>query len=138
GEILDKLVAAAPKDPEVRRDLAGSKHGLGDLYRDTDAKKAEVFYQEALKQRRTLVKQFPSVPIFTLELANSLNHFALLLQRGNRNADAATAFNDALALYKHVTDDYPHLPDYAKHLAVCLVNRANLFITTNSPEKGEV
>jgi eukaryotic-like serine/threonine-protein kinase len=137
GIILRDLVAKEPDDPGHRQDQAQNLFLQARLFRDTDVKKAEADYLEAVQLQDRLVKDFLYTPAYRQELANSFSDLAILLQTTGRQKEADDAYNQALDLQRKIVKDFSHLPDYRFSLGSSLNNRAIMLLGTNRSKEAE-
>jgi serine/threonine protein kinase/Tfp pilus assembly protein PilF len=130
----------AKKDRKVagfRQELAVAYKHTGDLLRDMDPRGAEAAYKEALKLRRALVLELPSVPTYKQELAASHAELAVLLQATGRQAEADKEFTQALEIRSKIASEFPWVPDFSRKLASTYNNRGILLLSSNRLPEAE-
>ncbi len=137
GIILRELVVKEADDPGHRQDLAQNLFLQARLFRDTDAKKAEEDYREAIQLQDRLAKDFLYTPAYRQELANSYSDLAILLQTTGKQKEADDAYNRALELQRKIVKDFARLPDYRFNLGSSLNNRAIMLLGTNRSKDAE-
>jgi tetratricopeptide (TPR) repeat protein/tRNA A-37 threonylcarbamoyl transferase component Bud32 len=135
--ILVGLTKADRDNPDVMQDLGRVYHQLGDLYRDTQPKKAEPFYKDAVALRSDLVRNFTSVPVYRKDLASSHSALAILYQATDRLPLADQAYDTALQIQEQITKDFPNLPEYRLNLGASYNNRAIQYLQTKRIKECE-
>jgi len=112
------LIASSPGAPELRRDLAQSKSGQGQMFdrmaRNVEAEKA---YREALVIQQELVREFPAVPEYRRHLAESYAGLAVALLSQARNGPAEEAYRQSLPVLDALHAEFPQEPAYRYLLA---------------------
>jgi serine/threonine-protein kinase len=76
---------------------------------------AERVFRDGVAQFEVLARDFPSVPVYRKELANTENNLAIVLARAARWKEAETAWQRALQLFEKLAAEYPEVPDYQGH-----------------------
>ena len=135
--VLRDLVAKVADDPGPRQDLAQNFFLQARLFRDTDAKRAEADYHQAIELQDTLAKNFLYTPAYKQELADSYSDLAILLQSAGRQKEADEAYEHALDSQRRIVKDFAHLPDYRFNLGVSLNNRAIMLLSANRAKDAE-
>jgi tetratricopeptide (TPR) repeat protein/tRNA A-37 threonylcarbamoyl transferase component Bud32 len=136
-DTLQQLAAKNPTVTDYRVELAASSDRLGNLWRDSQPRKAEVAYRRALGLREELVADFPTVPAYRQALASSHNNLAIALQAAGKQPAADQAYRDALAVQEKLVADFPRIPAFRRELASSLNNRGILLQQTNRPAEAE-
>jgi serine/threonine-protein kinase len=123
-KIFQKLAADFPNMPEYRQDLGESYNGLGillaDLGRETGPDSAESSHRAALAIRKALANEFPDVPEYRQDLAETYSNLGELLHNLGRRTGpdgAEAAHRSALAIRKKLADDYANVPEFREDLA---------------------
>ena len=105
--------------PAYRRDLALGLDNLGTRLRDNlftknlgERPEAEAAFRRALAIEEKLAADFPAVPGYRFELANSHNGLGNLLMELRRLPEAEAAFRRALAIDQELAADFPAMPAY--------------------------
>src|SRR5579872_2942553 len=130
---LDTIVVKAiAKEPARRYSTA-----LARLFWSTKRpKEAEEAYGQALPLLEKLVADQPTVRSFRSDLANNLNHLAVLLQTTGRPDEAAAAYRRALALQERLAAELTSTPAYQHDLAGTLNNLAKLLTARGDPAEA--
>src|SRR5205814_8488307 len=97
--LLDQLVREVPENPDYRHERGVVANNLGNVHgsrkRWADARAA---HQEAVERFRQLAADFPRVPVYRQELANSLNSLARAEAGAGTLDEAASRWKQAEAL----------------------------------------
>jgi tetratricopeptide (TPR) repeat protein len=122
-QLLEKLQAEEPKNPEYRRWLMYCYNFLGEAYRQSSqAADAEQAYNFALKTARQLRDEFPESKQYQQELARADYNVGILYRETNRPQKAETSFNDAISLLTALVDRDVNTADYRQELARAHIN----------------
>jgi serine/threonine protein kinase/tetratricopeptide (TPR) repeat protein len=121
--ILTRLVAAAPRVPEVRQELGQTYDNLGRLRRDTDPAAATKDYEEAVHVGEKLVEDFPATPAYRQDWAAALNNLGILRLAAGRSREADEAFGRALSLKERLAAEIHWVADFRRDFGAGLNNR---------------
>jgi tetratricopeptide (TPR) repeat protein len=80
--------------------------------------KAEAAYRQALGIQEKLVADFPDMPQYRSELANSYNNRGNLLAVQRKLAAAVAAYRLALGIQERLVADFPSMPQFRHDLAL--------------------
>jgi tetratricopeptide (TPR) repeat protein len=89
---------------------------------------AEAAARRALTIRERLVADFPAVPEYRRDLADTYGGLGSLLRDVGKQAEAEAAYRQALTVRERLAADYPAVPDYRLGLANDQVNLGNLLL----------
>jgi tetratricopeptide (TPR) repeat protein len=73
---------------------------------------AEAAYRAALAIQERLAAEFPAVPGYRSDMADSHHSLGLLLAGLGKRAEAEAAYRAALALFEKLASEHPDVPDY--------------------------
>jgi tetratricopeptide (TPR) repeat protein len=133
-EALDLHQALAAKHPGVpayQARAAGTRVALGCIYRNTDSRKAEQCFQEALKVYKDLTDHYPTVLQYQECRSTAVTNLGKLYCDGGRFKEAEPFYKDALALWGNLAKKYPsdsHQFDWA-------VSHSNLGVLYNETRR---
>jgi tetratricopeptide (TPR) repeat protein len=99
---------------------------------------AEQAFRGALEIREQLVAEFPAVPSYRGELAESLNGLGVLLHVLGQWPAAEQACQRALEIREKLVADFPSVPQYRRELAGSAVNFGNFLEDQEKPEASLV
>jgi serine/threonine protein kinase len=122
---LQNLVNASRDNPEYRRELAVGYTLLGTLLgklptpRWPQAKQA---HRQAIALLEKLTRDFPSIPLYKQELANTYNSLARKLTAPEEAAEKEKAYRDAQLLLEELVAESPGTPEYHGDLGLVLEN----------------
>jgi serine/threonine protein kinase len=120
ADIFARLSAGEPARTEYRRSLAASYLGLGrgGRYYGSDWPAQ----RQALAIRRALVAEFPGVPEYRRDLAESLHEF----WHGPDSEDAEARLGESVEILESLAAEFPDEPEYRRFLAQSLNDVATL------------
>jgi tetratricopeptide (TPR) repeat protein len=78
---------------------------------------AEAAYRAALGIQERLAADFPAVPEYRQDLANSHNNLGIVLDQPGKRAEAEAAYRAGLQIRERLAADFPALPEYRQELA---------------------
>ncbi len=84
--------------------------------------------EKALAVREKLSADFPAIPAFRQDLADSYNIFGKVLTDVGRLAEALSQYRKGMALQERLTTDFPDQPTYREGLGLILNNLGSLYI----------
>jgi serine/threonine-protein kinase len=143
-----ELVKTDPLTPDYRYELGGTYNNLGYLLLSTRPytvatillpaagydklgagllntyryAEAETAFRQGLAQFAVLARDFPGVPVYRKELANTENNLAIVLARAGKWTDAEKAWERALELFEKLAAEHPEVPDYQGYRGLALGN----------------
>jgi tetratricopeptide (TPR) repeat protein len=120
-----------PDAPDYRQELVTSHTHIGNFWRDTQPRRAEAAYEDALRLCEQLVADFPTVPAYRQQEAASHHSLGLVRQAAGRQADAEHSYARALAIRQKLADDYATVPEYRFDLAATYNNRGILLLNAH-------
>ncbi|HEY1375656.1 MAG TPA: serine/threonine-protein kinase [Gemmataceae bacterium] len=121
--VCEKLTVDFPLEPEYRREVAASHFNLGSVYArygwldKAELDKAEPAFRAGLAAFQKLVTDYPGIPNYRQDMANTQNSFGLLLARLGRMAEAEAALRSGLSVREKLTADFPTVPVYRRESA---------------------
>jgi tetratricopeptide (TPR) repeat protein len=125
-------------DPVVRQQTARASRRLGDIRRLLGRHaQAAGDYRRAIDLQERLTADFPDVPDYRQDLADSLTNWGLLLEERNQPRPAEAAHRRALAVRKQLTEDFPTRTACRKELADSHNNLGTLFLDRDQYDKAE-
>jgi tetratricopeptide (TPR) repeat protein len=83
---------------------------------------AEIAFRQGIAQFEVLARDFPSVPVYRKEVANTENNLAIVLARAGNWTGAEEAWERALDLFEKLAAEHPEVPDYQGHRGLALGN----------------
>ncbi len=139
--LQNKLVKTDPLTPDYRYELGGTYNNLGFLLLSTRPYtiaamilpapgfeklglvllnayrygEAQIVFREGLGQFEVLARDFPSVPVYRKEVANTENNLAIVLARAGNWTGAEKSWERALDLFEKLAAEHPEVPDYQGH-----------------------
>lgn len=133
-DVQKELVQKQPTEPRYQADLAGIHHSIGRLLttrmttsmagRMPDAEKAHV---EARRIRRELAREYPEMPEYQFNLAQSHHQLGTLYRSLSRNTDAESSFKDALQLQEALIRRHPAVPQFREEMAFTCADLTGLY-----------
>jgi tetratricopeptide (TPR) repeat protein len=105
-------------DEQSRSRTAAAAHRVG-LIEGRLGRKTEgvAAYRLARDGYEKLATEFPAVPLYRQQLANSHNNLGIVLAGLGKGPEAEQQFRQALALYEKLATDFPAVPEYRQQLA---------------------
>jgi serine/threonine-protein kinase len=138
--VFARLAADFPDVPRYRQDLALSHSNLGkllsDLIQAPRRDDAESQFRAALDIQERLASDFPNIPEYRKDLAQSRCYLARLLFHLSRHTgpDGAEAnYRTALAIQEKLAKDFPDTADYRNDLAKTYGNLSVLLTAMGRP-----
>jgi tetratricopeptide (TPR) repeat protein len=119
-----------PREALTARDhrykLAVAYIGLGNLLAKEEGRRQEAKWAQgrAIALLERLVLQFPDYQVYRRDLANSHNSLGYVLEDDGQPAAAEAEYQQALQLFKELTDDFPRVAEYDSLTAMTLNNLA--------------
>ncbi|MFI5461679.1 MAG: tetratricopeptide repeat protein, partial [Isosphaerales bacterium] len=106
-------------DPGARRGAARAEQNAGDILGKLgEHSRAESAYRRAAEIQEPLVTEFPKVPEYRKELANSYGSLAKVLRDTGRLEEAERTGNRALELWETLAAEFPKVHDYRGGVAL--------------------
>jgi serine/threonine-protein kinase len=137
-DLLVRLAAEDPGDPEYRHALADSYTYRGEVLRTSgrpdDAGKD---YEEARQILRRLADEFPDRPAYRQDLARAHYNLGILYKDTGRPREAEAAFGEAISLLTALKEAHPDNPDYRQHLARGYLNLGPVLRAAGRPADAE-
>jgi tetratricopeptide (TPR) repeat protein/tRNA A-37 threonylcarbamoyl transferase component Bud32 len=126
ASLEETALAAQPDNADIQDTLAQSLHHLGLAY--FNAKQLEPAgpaYQRAVALREQLAEKHPDVPDYLLKLATVLHGQAHLdMKRTSTRSEAVSSFERALAMGRHLGDQFAGDPLAERELAAATYDAA--------------
>jgi tetratricopeptide (TPR) repeat protein len=122
-DLFEELVRANPEDRSLRCNVALSYHGIAALQREPDA--ALRAYQGVYNIQKKLVNDYPNVPQFWGDLAQTLDNIASLQYDAGQLDLALRSYNDACALREKLVRNNDTWPYNLRDLGASYVNIGN-------------
>jgi serine/threonine protein kinase/Tfp pilus assembly protein PilF len=136
-ETCKKLIKEFGPQPDFRRSLAVGNYNLGLLlYQGDRLHEAETPLRESLRLSRELGRE-DLRPTNRLDLAKSHMTRAVLLQVTSQPRQAALAWNDAIAVGKKLSAEFPARPDFRNELALSYNNLGMLLRNSRRLSEAE-
>ena len=98
------------------------------VFPDSPARFYLVASAEARAIYRQLAADFPSIPVYRVDLAGSYDNLAHVLHRQGRLGDAEQAYRQALEFRKQLATDFPNVPAYRQGLIHSHNNLSSLLV----------
>src|SRR5262249_46410534 len=86
--LQEKLLAAAPNDPQRRHAVADAQMKVGRSVEGDRPQEAERLYGDAIAGNLKLTDEFPYTTLYRADLADAYHHLFLLLRENRRFAEA--------------------------------------------------
>ncbi len=135
---LEKGMAAAPKQSELRNDLALTEDALGLLLMELgDTKLAEDAFGRALKLLEPLIAEFPTIPRFRETLAKAANSLGMIEQADGRWTDSEAHYRRELTEAERLSQDFPDRPEFRRELARACSNLGGLLAEQSRGSEAE-
>jgi serine/threonine-protein kinase len=123
-EVQEQLGREQPDDPWARSILATLHYNIGNLQRETRQGDMGASYQQAVKFYEPLVRDYPSIPQFRVNLAQSLGNLAAFTRDDGTGAPVIAAYTRVAELQRSAVVDYPGNVAYVLDLVTTLFNLA--------------
>jgi tetratricopeptide (TPR) repeat protein/tRNA A-37 threonylcarbamoyl transferase component Bud32 len=129
--ILDRLAQEHPGVPDYRYELGVACNNRGNFWADLPRNRPESSralaradrdHRRALTLFDKLVSDYPAVPVYRQEQANSHNSLAGMLVQKKEYAAARDSWNRARAIQEKITEEFPRVADYQGDLGMTLGN----------------
>jgi serine/threonine protein kinase/tetratricopeptide (TPR) repeat protein len=115
--LQEKLLAAAPNDPERRHAVTYAQIELGSCLHRGQPQEAERLYRDAIAGNMKLTSQFPHTAEYRTNLADACHGLFLLLRADRRFKEAEEVYREALPHIDKVVADAPRVP-YPRRLLI--------------------
>ena len=128
--LLSQLVDESPRKREFQHERGTAYMNLGNLLlpdrsRGNDTEDA---YRKGLKLFETLARDFPNVPLYRYEWANSVNGLGGFYYFAKEPQQAEERWRQALELFQTLATRYPTIPDYQSRLGATQGNLGSLLL----------
>ena len=124
-DLRHTLVAADPRDPRARHELAACEEHIGEiLWWDNQTAEAEQCLRAALALRRRLVAEQPRSVEFRLGLASVLVRLGGIPAWNAQSAEAMTLYREALPILQALAQERPQDTEVQLDLSRCLADTA--------------
>ncbi len=133
-DLFEELARANPEDRFLRCNLALSYHGIAALQKEPDA--ALRAYQRVYAIQKKLVNDYPTVPQFWGDLAQTLDNIASLQYDAGQLDLALRSYNDACELREKLVKDNDTWPYNLRDLGASYVNIGNFYWDTDKPARA--
>jgi tetratricopeptide (TPR) repeat protein len=119
--LLEKQVAATPKDAEMRHELAATALSLSRLLRKAQKyKEAEPLIQRAIEHFAKLAADFPAAAESRGDLAAAYEEWSQQLEDSGRPAEAEQTLRQAIELLRTLAVAAPDQPEYPERLKAAM------------------
>ena len=120
--LQERLLHAAPDNPERLRNLAATLNKLGALYAEREPAKAIEHYEQAAAMQKKAVELRPEEADYRSELALTLNNLGAAQSRSGTVSQAAESYAKVVDLDTELARQLPAQKSYRRTLAVGLNN----------------
>lgn len=118
-EFYRGFLAEAPTDPFVRHETARTLFRVGSFYRsEANAQQAVDLLTSAIELLEELAAEYPKVPEYTADLAESHDALSYVYSRLDRRAAALVEENKVLDLYQRLATEFPNVVEYRRKTAI--------------------
>jgi tetratricopeptide (TPR) repeat protein len=116
-QMQEKLLAAAPNDPQRRHAVAYAQIELGRSVQRCRPQEAERLFRDALAGNMKLTSEFPHMAQYRTNLAEVYHHLFHLLRPNRRFEEAEKVYRESVAHLDKVVAEVPHVP-YPRRLLI--------------------
>jgi serine/threonine-protein kinase len=128
ADLLERLAADFPAEPDYRLKLAWSNENLGMMLTEIgDLAAAETATRAALTVKQQLLTEKPDDPEYRSGLATAHRNLALLSRQRRKFEDAASSFRSALDVQQKLVADFPTNAVFGLDMARSRTDLGNIF-----------
>lgn len=133
----ERIRAADPNDVRAVTDLSDAFVDLAAVYRDSDPRRSELFYQKSIDLRGAALQSAPHDPEMLYAKSFAEVSFATLLQRVGKRTTASKLLQDAIEIAHGLVSQDPGETSFRQLLGLALQRRASILMTTGQPDESE-
>jgi tetratricopeptide (TPR) repeat protein/tRNA A-37 threonylcarbamoyl transferase component Bud32 len=109
-QLQEKLLAAAPNDPQRRYAVANAQMECGRSLQRGRPQEAERLFRDAIAGNQQLTTEFPHMTQYRTNLADAYHHLFLLLRESRRFMEAEEVYRESLPHLDQVIAAAPNVP----------------------------